>query len=109
ISSENSSASVNRLRSGLALAVGATACGGASTNSVSDNLIAQFGLALPQALEIFFEDIQHIVLIAPGLARGMRGDEGIGQVPQRRLGRQWFLHRNIDGGARNATGTHRRH
>jgi hypothetical protein len=82
--------------------------GGAATNSLSDNLIAQLGFAPPQALEVFFEDIQHIVLIAPCLARAVRRDEDIGQVPQRRLSRQWLLRRNIDGGAGNATGSHRR-
>src|ERR1700682_1526841 len=79
--------------------------GGAATNSVSDNLIAQLGFAPPQALEVFFEDIQHIVLIAPCLARAVRRDEDIGQVPQRRLSRQWLLRRNIDGGAGNAPGS----
>jgi len=64
----------------VAEAGGAQACP-AATSSASDNLIAQPGFVPPQALEVFFEDIQHIVLIPPRLACRVRGDEGVGQVP----------------------------
>src|SRR6476469_5124561 len=68
----------------------------------SDDLVAQGGLAAPEAIEVLEQDVDHRVLVALRLAGDVRGDESVGQGPQRRRRRQRFLARHIQAGGGNA-------
>src|SRR3984893_19344651 len=64
-----------------------------------DDLIAQHGFTAPQPLQVVEEEVEHIVLIAAGLAGGMRREEDVRQTPDRRRGRQWLIDGDVEGGA----------
>src|SRR5207237_1245022 len=54
----------------------------------SDHLIAQRLLATPEPHEIVAQDLDHIVLVTPGLASGVRGEEHMLHSPKRRVWRK---------------------
>src|SRR5207249_778516 len=47
----------------------------------SDHLVAQLRFAAPEAAQIVAQDLDDIVLVAPGLARGMRRDQHLLHCP----------------------------
>src|SRR5262249_7221536 len=50
----------------------------------------------PDALDVFQQQVDDIVLVASGLARGVRRDQRVVERPQRRGGGQRLLHGAVD-------------
>jgi hypothetical protein len=53
------------------------------TGSKSHHVIAQHRLAAPDPLQVFQQQVDDVVLVAAGLAGGMRRDQHIVERPQR--------------------------
>jgi len=55
--------------------------GHASTHAASDDLVSQRRLAAPQAVEILKQEVDDVVLVAAGLAGGVRRDQRVVERP----------------------------
>src|SRR6185437_3576909 len=75
---------------------------------LSHHLVSQFAFAAKQAFDVVDENVNDILLVAPGFARGVRRDQYVRQRPEGRLCRQRLLGETIErGGARPPAGERR--
>ena len=49
----------------------------------SHDLVLEIGVAAFKPLDILDQDVEHVILVAPGLSAGMRGQQHILQSPKR--------------------------
>src|SRR4051794_29110019 len=67
-----------------------------------NHLVAQLPLAPPQPVEIVTQDLDHIVLVATGLARSVRRHQHVLHCPERRALGQRLFGGHIESGAGDA-------
>src|SRR5262249_23512353 len=67
--------------------------------------VLELGLACPQAAEILQQEVEEVVLVAPGLAARMRGDQDVLEGPERRGRCQRLRSEPIESCARDASVT----
>src|SRR6185295_17830584 len=64
--------------------------------------VLQFGLPAPEPIEVLEQQVDDIVLVLPCLARSVRRDQYVGNIPQRRGGGERLLDGAVEAGARDA-------